>query len=253
MKSQNGVGEIKIKNKNKKDPYTEPRTSNHQTRLNWLRAAVLGAGDGIISTAGLVVGVAGATSSLGVIFAAGIAGIIAGTISMAAGEYVSVSSQKDSEKALLKEERHALRSYPEKELEELAGLYEAKGLQKSTARTVAKELTKHDAFAAHYDAELRIDPNNLTNPLHAASASAVSFLIGATIPFLAILVPPQNVRVPITFISVIIALAITGVFSAKVGGANVNVLRSTLRVIVGGAIAMVVTYSIGQISHVSGV
>ncbi len=212
---------------------------------------MLGAGDGIVSTAGLVVGVASATTSFSVIFTAGLAGILAGTISMAAGEYVSVSSQKDSEKALLKEERHALRTHPENELQELASIYEAKGLRKNTAMIVAKELTAHDAFAAHFDAELRIDPNNLTNPHHAAYASASSFLIGSIIPLIAILLPPENIRIPVTFISVIAALAITGVFSAKVGGANV--VRATVRVVSGGVIAMVVTYIIGQIFQVSGI
>lgn len=220
-------------------------------KLNWLRASVLGANDGIVSIAGLVVGVAGATSSVSVIFTAGLAGIIAGAISMAAGEYVSVSSQRDSEKALLEKERMELLESPEKELQELALIYISKGLSQKTARLVAKELSTKDAFAAHVDAELNINPNDLTNPWHAAYASAASFLVGAAIPLLAIMVPPAQYRVSLTFVSVLIALAITGTLSAKVGGARV--LIPTIRVIVGGAIAMIVTYAIGSLFSVSGI
>ncbi|HET9947144.1 MAG TPA: VIT family protein, partial [Patescibacteria group bacterium] len=218
---------------------------NHTAKLNWLRAAVLGAGDGIVSVAGLVVGVAGATTHQGVILAAGLAGIIAGAISMAAGEYVSVSSSRDTEKALLEKERYELQHHPEAELEELACIYEKKGLSKKTAMVVAQELSINDAAAAHFDAELGIDPDNLTDPWHAAYASAISFLIGALIPLIAILLPPESLRIPITFISVLVALFIAGVLSAKVSGASV--LKATFRVVVGGAIAMVVTYSIGKI------
>jgi VIT1/CCC1 family predicted Fe2+/Mn2+ transporter len=231
--------------------HPEPHAPNHQSKLNWLRAAVLGANDGIVSIAGLVVGVAGATSSQSVLFTAGLAGIIAGAISMAAGEYVSVSSQKDTEKALLEKERYELKHYPEQELKELAAIYEKKGLTKKTALTVAKELTEHDAMAAHFDAELKIDPDNLTNPWHAALASAGAFTVGAIIPLGAILLPQAAVKVPTTFISVVLALAITGVISARVGGASP--LRATMRVVAGGVIAMLVTYSIGRLFHVSGI
>lgn len=231
--------------------HPEPHASDHTSKLNWLRASVLGANDGIVSIAGLVVGVAGATSSLGVILTAGIAGIIAGALSMAAGEYVSVSSQRDTEQALLEKERYELKHYPKEELEELVSLYEKKGLSKKTARTVAKELTNNDAFAAHIDAELGIDPDNLTNPWHAALASATSFFVGALIPLIAIIIPPSSIRVPIAFIAVLVALAITGVVSAKTGGADVR--RATLRILVGGALAMAVTYGIGRIFQVSGI
>ncbi len=231
--------------------HNEPHTSGHGSKLNWLRAAVLGANDGIVSIAGLVVGVAGATNSQGVILAAGLAGIIAGAISMAAGEYVSVSSQRDSEKALLKKERQELRDFPDEELAELTALYEAKGLKSSTAFTVAKELTEHDAFAAHVDAELNIDPHNLTNPWHAAFASAAAFLVGAILPMLAILIPPEAIRVPVAFLSVIVALAITGVVSAKVSEAEVFTVVT--RVVTGGAVAMAVTYGIGKLFGVSGI
>lgn len=229
--------------------HDEPHTSNHTAKLNWLRAGVLGANDGIVSIAGLVVGVAGATATLGVISTAGIAGIVAGAISMAAGEYVSVSSSRDTERAMLKKEQEELRDYPKEELEELTKLYQAKGLKRSTAETVAKELTAHDAFAAHVDAELNIDPDNLTNPTHAALASAVAFTVGGIIPMIAILVPPASIRIPVAFISVLVALVITGTVSAKIGGAHVG--RAVVRVVGGGALAMIVTYGIGAAFHLS--
>ena len=240
-----------MKNKNESSSKSDTKQAKtHIAKLNWLRAAVLGANDGIVSIAGLVVGVAGATDSLGVIFTAGLAGIIAGAISMAAGEYVSVSSSRDTEKSLLEKERFELENHPEEELQELVLIYERKGLTKQTAVQVAQELTQHDAVAAHFDAELGINPNDLTNPWHAAIASASSFLIGAIIPLLAILIPPANIRIPTAFISVLIALAITGILSARVGEANT--LKATIRVVSGGAIAMVVTYLIGRIFGVSG-
>ncbi len=223
---------------------------NHTAKLNWLRAAVLGANDGIVSIAGLVVGVAGATSHQGVIVAAGFAGIISGAISMAAGEYISVSSSRDTEKVLLEKEKYELKNYPKAELLELACIYEKKGLSKETAMNVAKELSVKDAAAAHFDAELGIDPNNLTDPWHATFASATSFFIGALIPLIAILLPPEPLRIPVTFVSVLVALLLTGVLSAKISGANV--LKATLRVVVGGALAMVATYSIGKIFAVNG-
>lgn len=229
----------------------EPHSQSTVAKLNWLRASVLGANDGIVSIAGLVLGVAGATGSSGVIITAGIAGIIAGAISMAAGEYVSVSSSRDTEHALLKKEREELKNFPDAELLELISLYERKGLSKKTATTVARELTKKDAFAAHVDAELGIDPDNLTNPWHAAFASAAAFLAGALIPLVAIILPSPELRVPVAFGAVVVALAATGVISAKIGGAST--LRATVRVVAGGVLAMVVTYSIGRIFHVSGV
>jgi len=224
--------------------FPEPHVYSHVSKLNWLRASVLGANDGIVSIAGLVVGVAGANASSGIILTAGLAGIIAGAISMAAGEYVSVSSSRDTEKALLKKEKKELEERPEQELEELTVIYQKKGLTRNTAGIVAKELTAHDAFAAHVDAELGIDPNNLTNPWHAAFASAISFFAGAIIPLIAILLPPESIRISATFISVLIALLITGFLSAMIGGANV--IRATLRIVVGGFVAMAVTYSVGR-------
>jgi len=213
-------------------------------RLNWLRAGVLGANDGIVSTAGLVVGVATATAARGPILTAGLAGLAAGAVSMALGEYVSVSSQRDTERALLRQERRELREEPEAELAELAAIYEAKGLKPATARQVAKELTEHDAFAAHAEAELGIDPHELTNPWYAAGASAVSFTIGALLPLAAILLPPQSLRTPVTFAVVLVALAITGTVAARLGSAPA--LRAAVRVVVGGALAMVITFLIGH-------
>ncbi|MEZ0448911.1 VIT1/CCC1 transporter family protein [Cellulomonas sp. ICMP 17802] len=219
-------------------------------RLNWLRAGVLGANDGIISTAGLVLGVAGATSAIGPILTAGIAGLVAGAVSMALGEYVSVSSQRDAERALIATERAELRDDPEGELAELAAIYEAKGISADTARTIAAELTAHDAVAAHLDAELGLDPDALTNPTHAAISSGVSFTAGAVLPVLAVALAPAGVRVPVTFVAVLVALVLTGRISAWLGGAPPG--RAVLRLVLGGAAAMAVTYAIGQLLGVSG-
>ncbi|MCW2688551.1 MAG: putative rane protein [Mycobacterium sp.] len=226
-------------------PVIEPHAPNVAGRLNWLRAGVLGANDGIVSTAGLVVGVAGATTAREVIFTAGLAGLVAGAVSMALGEYVSVSTQRDTQRALLLKERHELDEAPEAELRELTGLYMAKGLSPQTARTVAEELTEHDAFAAHVDVELGINPDELSNPWQAAISSAVAFTLGAVIPLIAILLPPVGARVPVAFFSVLIALALTGTASAILSGARKS--RAVLRVVSGGALAMLVTYGIGQL------
>ena len=225
--------------------HPERHAAGQSDKLNWLRAAVLGADDGIVSIAGLVVGVAGATSSASTIFTAGLAGIVAGAISMAAGEYVSVSSSRDTERALLDLERSELRDYPVQETEELAGIYRKRGLSPATARTVAEELMAHNAFQAHAEAELGIDPEHLTNPWHASFASAASFLAGAFIPLIAIIIPPSSIRVPVAFCAVLLALAATGVISARAGGAPVG--KATMRVVVGGALAMIVTYVIGNL------
>ncbi|MGE0688855.1 MAG: VIT family protein [Dehalococcoidia bacterium] len=231
--------------------HRERHAASAAGKLNWLRAAVLGANDGIVSIAGLVVGVAGATTASSDILTAGIAGIVAGAISMAAGEYVSVSSSRDSEMALLEKERAELNDFPVEELSELAGLYERRGLSRSTALQVAKELSAHDEFRAHAEAELGIDPEHLTDPWHASIASASSFLVGALIPLIAILVPPESIRIPAAFVSVVIALAVTGTISARVGNAPVR--KAVLRVVAGGALAMLVTYGVGSLFKVSGV
>lgn len=230
------------------DPQLHPAEPHHDgigSKLNWLRAGVLGANDGIVSVAGIVVGVAAATTDRDPIFTAGIAGLAAGALSMALGEYVSVSTQRDTEKALLGKERRELATQPDAEFEELTALYEAKGLSPATARTVATELTEKDAFAAHVDIELGIDPEELTNPWQAAISSAIAFTVGAILPMLAILLPPPSLRIPITFASVLIALALTGWLSARLGGASVA--RAIQRVVIGGALAMAITFAIGHL------
>ena len=223
----------------------EPHAGSVSSKLNWLRAGVLGANDGIVSTAGIVVGVAAASASRGPIMTAGIAGLVAGAVSMALGEYVSVSTQRDTEQALLNKERIELREDPSAELDELAAIYEAKGLTVATARRVAEELTDHDAFAAHVDVELGIDPTDLVNPWQAAFSSAFSFTIGALLPLLAILLPPPAFRVPVTFVAVLCALLITGAVSAGLGGAPKQ--RALTRNVVGGGLALAVTYAIGHL------
>lgn len=229
----------------------EPHGAGLGQRLNWLRAGVLGANDGIVSVASLVVGVAGATTDSAALLIAGLAGLVGGAVSMALGEYVSVSSQRDSERALIHKEREELRTMPAEELDELTQLYRDRGLSAQTARQVAVELTAHDALAAHLEVELGIDQHDLVNPWHAAISSAISFTIGALLPLLAILLPPPPWRVPVTFAAVLIALAVTGVIAARVGGAAP--LRSSLRLIVGGALALVVTWLIGTLLGTTGV
>lgn len=220
-----------------------------KSKLNWLRAAVLGANDGIVSIAGLVVGVAGATTETTVITTAGVAGLVAGALSMAAGEYISVSTQRDSERAYIAKEKLELAANPQEELQELTEAYVAKGLSNATAVKVAKELTAHDPLRAHLEVEFGLDEEDLTNPWHAAYASAISFTLGGLIPLIAILATPASIRVAITFAAVVIALAVTGYVSAKVGGAPTK--RATVRVIIGGALAMAVTYGIGVLFGVS--
>jgi len=221
----------------------EPHEGGLGNRLNWLRAGVLGANDGIVSTAGIVVGVAGATSDRAAILIAGVAGLAAGALSMGAGEYVSVSTQRDSEKALLEKERRELVEEPEEELAELAGIYRDKGLSDDLALEVAKQLTERDALRAHAEAELGIDPDDLTNPWHAAWASMLSFTVGALLPLLTIVLVATGLRVPVTVVAVVAALAVTGWASAKFGYGSAR--AAVLRNVGGGLFAMVVTYLIG--------
>jgi vacuolar iron transporter family protein len=199
----------------------------------------------------LVVGVAAATPQMGPIVTAGVAGLVAGAVSMALGEYVSVSSQRDTERALLVKERRELEEMPEAELEELTAIYVAKGASIETARKLAEELTAHDAFAAHVDAELGIDPNALTSPWHAAFSSAVAFTAGSILPILAILMSPAGARIPVTFAVVLLALALTGALSAYLGGARWG--PAVIRLVAGGAIAMAVTFGIGQFLGAAGI
>jgi vacuolar iron transporter family protein len=223
----------------------EPHDDHIGSRLNWLRAGVLGANDGIVSTASLVLGVAAATTSTTAILTAGLAGMFAGALSMASGEYVSVSSQRDSEEAMLQRERQELTDTPHGELDELAGIYQAKGLTPELARQVAEQLTAHDALAAHAEAELGIDPEELVNPWHAALASFVSFTVGAVLPLLAIGLVPPAARIAVTVAAVLLALVATGWTSAALGKAPPG--RAVFRNVVGGAVAMGVTYGIGSL------
>ncbi|OIJ31792.1 MULTISPECIES: VIT1/CCC1 transporter family protein [unclassified Microbacterium] len=229
----------------------EPHGSGVSQRLNWLRAGVLGANDGIVSVASLVVGVAGATTDSAALLTAGVAGLVGGAISMALGEYVSVSSQRDSERALIAKEREELRTMPAEELAELTALYRRRGLSEETAERVAEELTAHDALAAHLEVELGIDQDDLVNPWHAAASSAIAFTLGALLPLLAILLPPPEARVPVTFVAVLLALALTGTVSARIGGSPP--LRAALRLVVGGALALAATWLIGSLLGSTGV
>ncbi|MPY36646.1 VIT family protein, partial [Streptomyces adustus] len=219
------------------------------SRLNWLRAAVLGANDGIVSTAGLVVGVAGATQERAALLTAGLAGLLAGSLSMAAGEYVSVSTQRDSEKAALAAEKQELREKPEAELAELTGMLQARGLSREVAREAAEQLTERDALKAHARVELGIDPDALADPWHAAWASFAAFTVGALLPLLAIVLPPAHWRLPVTVVSVLAALVLTGWASARLGAAAPG--RAVLRNVVGGAVAMAVTYAVGTLLGVA--
>lgn len=223
----------------------EPHHLDAGARTNWLRAAVLGANDGIVSVAGLVVGVAGATGSRTALLTAGLAGVVAGALSMGAGEYVSVSTQRDTERAMLDLERRELAEDPEAERRELAAIYQAKGLTPELAEQVADQLTADDPLAAHADAELRIDPQHLVSAWSAAGASIAAFTLGAVLPLAAIVLPPAALRVPVTMAAVLLALALTGSISARLGGAPRG--RAVARVVGGGALAMAITYAIGTL------
>ncbi|HHU38963.1 MAG TPA: VIT family protein [Propionibacterium sp.] len=225
-------------------PYDQD-AGTHASTLNTLRAAVLGANDGIISTAGLVMGVAGATTNTAALATAGIAGLVSGALSMAVGEYVSVSAQRDSERALLAKEQRELDTMPEEELEELARLLRGKGLSERVAQEAARELTEHDALGAHADIELRLDPDDLTSPTAAAVSSLFAFALGALIPLLAMVLTPPATRVAVTVVAVLVALFLTGFLSARAG--NAPVARAIVRNVVGGILAMGITFAIGTL------
>jgi len=214
-------------------------------KINGLRAAVLGANDGVVSTAGLIFGVAGATNNKAAIFTAGLAGLIAGAISMAVGEYVSVSTQRDTERAFIAQEKKLLAEEPENQLQHLAEFYEAKGVSNATALQFAKELTARDPIKAHLEAELQLDEDDLTNPITAAVSSFFSFTAGALIPLLAATLSSNAVRIKVTLIAVVLGLFLTGFYSAKFGGATKS--TAIRRVIIGGIAAMAITYLIGRL------
>lgn len=228
----------------------EPHVSNYGDKLNTLRAGVLGANDGIVSVAATVVGVAGATGSTWPVLVAGTAAVIGGALSMALGEYVSVSSQKDSQEALIEQEKRELADMPDAELDELTELYRSRGLSEATARQVAVELTGHDALSAHLEAELGITPEAIPSPWAAAVSSAVAFLAGSLLPMLAILLPPPEWRIPVTFAAVLVALALTGTVGARLGGTP-RVGRAAWRVVIGGALALGATFLIGSLLGVA--
>lgn len=219
------------------------------TRSSWLRAVVLGANDGIISTASLVMGVAAAESSDGAIWIAGVAAAVAGSLSMGAGEYVSVSTQADIERADLELEKKALAEHPLEELEELAAIYEERGVSPETAREVAEQLMAHDALGAHARDEIGIFEETRANPLQAALSSALSFMLGAALPLLALLLSPRPWVLAAVPATSLLFLAGLGVFSSKLGGAPL--FRGAFRVAFWGAVAMFLTWAIGHLFGIS--
>jgi VIT1/CCC1 family predicted Fe2+/Mn2+ transporter len=218
----------------------------HQAgRLGWLRAAVLGANDGIVSTASLIVGVAAASTSTHAILLAGVAALVAGAMSMAAGEYVSVSAQSDSEAADLARERRELAEETESEQDELTRIYIGRGLEPALARKVALQLMAHDALGAHARDELGITEHSAAKPLQASMASAASFAAGAALPLLVVILSPLSALIPATVGASLIGLVILGVVSARTGGARP--LRAALRVLVWGGLAMGITATVGRL------
>ncbi len=217
-------------------------------RAQVLRAGVLGANDGLLSTASLLVGVASASAGRPVLLATGVAAVVAGAGSMAIGEYSSVSSQRDAEKADLEMEAEELRTMARAELAELTQIYVGRGLPQELAREVAETLTEHDALGAHARDELGLDPNDLSKPLEAAVTSAVSFAVGALVPLLVVLVASASLRVPAVVVSTLIGLGLLGAVGAWLGGAPL--LRPALRVLIGGAAAMAIAWAVGQLFDV---
>ncbi len=230
-----------------KQPKEHIATSNNE--LNKLRAAVLGANDGIVSTAGIVLGVAGAAASKETIILAGIAGLVSGAISMAAGEFVSVSSQRDSERAFLASRRQHISKGKDSLADELTELYKAKGLTPKTAAQVVRELKEQNLVTKELEKEAGIDPDDISSPWAAAIASAVSFTAGAAIPLLAMSLAPDPLRIWFTAGAVLLSLVLTGTLSARAGQANKT--RAALRVVVWGIGAMVITYGIGHLIGIS--
>jgi VIT1/CCC1 family predicted Fe2+/Mn2+ transporter len=218
-------------------------------RLNWLRAGVLGANDGIVSTAGVVAGVAGATTDLTAILTAGVAAAVAGSLSMAGGEYVSVSTQRDTEQATIGLERWELDQFPTEEEEELTRLYQAQGLSPETSARAARELTAHDALGAHARMELGINPEELTSPWAAALASFAAFAVGAVLPIAAIALPPESWRIGVAFAATLVGLVLTGWLSARLGKAPSG--PAIARNVGVGVLTMIVTWGVGRIFDVA--
>ncbi len=218
-------------------------------RSGWLRASILGANDGILSTASIVVGVAAATDMRESIVLAGIAGLTAGALSMAAGEYVSVSSQTDLEKSDLERERIELRDFPEEELIELAAIYEERGLEKDLALKVAEQLTSHDALEAHARDELGINDMTQAKPLQAALASGAAFVFGGILPVIAALFVPLNQMILLQYLLAMVFLVVLGTFAAKAGGSSIK--KAILRITFWGTVAMGITAYIGHLFGVN--
>ena len=216
------------------------------SRAAWLRAAVLGANDGLISTASLIVGVAAADNTRSVILVAGIAGLTAGALSMAAGEYVSVSSQLDTERADIVRERRELAAAPDAELAELTDIYERRGLSRTLARQVAGQLSEHDPLAVHARDELGIDVTALARPVQASAVSALSFISGALLPVLIVALVPASVRMIVTILATLSGLVLLGGVGAQLGGAPRG--RAAVRVLVGGALALLIALGIGRLT-----
>ena len=210
-----------------------------------MRAAVLGSNDAIVSTAGLMMGVAATDASSEAILIAGVAGLCAGAMSMAAGEFVSVSSQRDAEQADIAKETQELEEEPEAELKELAGIYHSRGLDRALAMQVAKQLTAHDKLGAHLRDELGIEPDKRARPFQAAWISAASFAVFALVPIIALLIAPKGFRMEMIALITLASLAALGALGGKLGGAPM--LRASLRVTIGGAIALAVTFGIGRV------
>jgi VIT1/CCC1 family predicted Fe2+/Mn2+ transporter len=223
----------------------EFKRAEMSSKLNWLRAGVLGANDGIMSISGLLMGIAGGTSDTGTIMLAGIAAVVAGSISMAGGEYTSVSAQRDSELASLEVERQELSDNPASELRELTWYYEQKGLSFDLAEKVAKELTTKDALRAHAEAELGIELGSHASPTQAALSSFVAFGAGGAFPLMSAIATPESLRIPVLLMSVLVALVLTGYLGAKIGGAKV--IRSIVRNVGVSILTMGISYLIGEL------
>jgi len=225
------------------------REMHRSGRVGWLRAAVLGSDDAIVSTASLMIGVAASSATKGGILVAGLAGLVAGSMSMAVGEYVSVSSQRDAEKADVERETRELQDQPQAELKELATIYVNRGLDQDLAMKVAEQLSARDRLSAHLRDELGIDQASLSRPMQAAWVSAATFALFAMVPIAALLVAPSVLRIPLIAIVSLASLAVLGAFGAHLGGAPIG--RASLRVTIGGILAMAATALIGRILGVS--
>ncbi|MCR8670266.1 VIT family protein [Agrococcus sp. HG114] len=228
-------------------PDLPPPVGSMASKLNWLRAGVLGANDGIVSTSALMVGVAGAGTSAAGVLTAGVAALVAGAFSMAVGEYVSVSSQRDSERSAIRREQQELIDNPEGQIDQLAHMFEVRGLSPATAHTAALELTEKDPLRAHLSVEYNLDPDELNNPWSAAIASALAFSIGSLIPLLAALVAPSAWMPWPIVVATVLALLVTGLVSARIGASGKRI--AMFRVLLGGVVALAATWFIGSLFH----